>query len=87
MHLLHDQLADHLQEMLDGFADSLGIEESHLIGDVPILLIVPSRPAIDWLWRPSHGHSFGQINCNVVAEALLIQVGKWAPSKEPPEAI
>ena len=39
------------------------------------------------LWVPFLALSLKRIDCKAVAQALLIQAGKWNPARESPEAI
>jgi hypothetical protein len=85
--VVRDILHNHLDQMLNGFGDALGIGDWPGIGEVATMPNAPNGQAFDTLWRPLLALTFSRIDCRAVAEALLIQAGKWAPSKQRPEVL
>ena len=77
-----DYLATDLLAMLEAKRYLFPLEEIYQeIGQVPTIPIATSRPTYDLLWRPLLAFAFSQIDCQKVAEALLIQARKWGPVK------
>jgi hypothetical protein len=82
---VRNRLRAKLEEILwnaapDADSDTSGLE----IGDV--WLDSSGRPKADALWLPILSLALARIDCQTVAEALLVRVGRWNPSKELPEA-
>jgi hypothetical protein len=71
-------LADLLEETTP-VGDFTGGEQEHEIGNV--------WNSPESLWKPIFASALSRIDCHAVAEAMLIQAGKWTPSKELPEIL
>jgi hypothetical protein len=78
-HAVKDRLAELLEDVL---------EEGTPVGpllDQPHLEIGCVRNSPHSLWEPILALALGRVSCGVVAQALLMQAGKWAPEKDMPE--
>jgi hypothetical protein len=83
-YVVRDRLRDELQEILyntepDLDLNSRGSEIGVIWRDAT------GQPSDISLLHPIFALALYRIDCQAVAEALLIQAGKWTPCKEPPE--
>lgn len=83
-YVLKDRLGVMLENILfHKVAYELDTEEMGLkIGDI---WLEGGEPTLDSLLQPISALALKRIDCDVVAEALLIRAGKWAPGKGLPK--
>jgi hypothetical protein len=72
-----DKLADLLQERVEDLMADVGDFGESGIGSV--------GPSVAYLWQPILNDAMAGIDFSVVAHALLLAAGKWAPDRDAPE--
>jgi hypothetical protein len=86
-----DKLAEMLADVLEGQAADLpSAAGENAAGPDATTVAACEDLGYDWpgaLFTPLLAEALAQIDLALVARALLIRAGKWAPDREPPEAI
>jgi hypothetical protein len=77
--VVRDNLAGLLTELLADVVPDVADDSAFPLGGV--------WNSPESLWKPILAHAIWTVDCQAVAEALLIRAGKWNPSKEPPECV